>query len=428
MPEPLHPPYNVTQPRQLQRWLDVNSQNGRLTRTRGYVLLPSFNIPSAGRTYSEIVGVYNYAATNNFSIKNYQKFTNNGSYSLCIAYANSDLTVKRYVLVKGNFDRNLSYPPMYNGEMIKKNFRLEIWDGINGANCVQSNAVQMFSTVLGNLDYRYGLDFVLGDSAVLCTSQNTTSAYNFFLFPPRPDLLSIWFENHTEQTNVVLDGSNNVITWLNRAGSGDVTQGNPALRPAFVADAVPGTKYELKFLGVQWLQGPVTFSLQHLFVLVTPNITAANAHRFFDANGGAHTLTILGNDGLLAGNFVVAFDGGIFRSSNYSNQPSNQVQLLEIDTTQCSVKSYDGLTGIQHFASATFPGATVGPSTVTIGDAVGANDGKGELLYVILGYTTVLTGTDRDKALQYMFASAVGLNNFNGPLTFAPCTVLTPNT
>jgi hypothetical protein len=50
MSEPLHPPYNVTQPRQLQRWLDVNAQNGKLTRTRGNIAYPNFNlsVPSLG--------------------------------------------------------------------------------------------------------------------------------------------------------------------------------------------------------------------------------------------------------------------------------------------------------------------------------------------------------------------------------------------
>lgn len=41
MPEPLHPPYGITQPRQLQRWLDVNSQNGPLGRTRQFITIPT---------------------------------------------------------------------------------------------------------------------------------------------------------------------------------------------------------------------------------------------------------------------------------------------------------------------------------------------------------------------------------------------------
>lgn len=42
--EPLHPPYGVVQPRQLVRWLDVNSQNGPLDRSRYDIVIPQYNI------------------------------------------------------------------------------------------------------------------------------------------------------------------------------------------------------------------------------------------------------------------------------------------------------------------------------------------------------------------------------------------------
>lgn len=47
MPEPLHPPYGILQPRTLVRWLDINSQNGPLTRSRYFFTVPAYNIAFA---------------------------------------------------------------------------------------------------------------------------------------------------------------------------------------------------------------------------------------------------------------------------------------------------------------------------------------------------------------------------------------------
>lgn len=71
MPEPLHPPYAagaITIPRQLNRWLDVNQQNGPLTRARYFILLPAFTVTGTWIGVSDIVAAFNFEATNNFSI------------------------------------------------------------------------------------------------------------------------------------------------------------------------------------------------------------------------------------------------------------------------------------------------------------------------------------------------------------------------
>lgn len=71
MPEPLHPPFasgSITIPRQLQRWLDINSQGGELTRSRFYLTLPAFSVSVNWIGVSDIVAAFNFESPKNFSI------------------------------------------------------------------------------------------------------------------------------------------------------------------------------------------------------------------------------------------------------------------------------------------------------------------------------------------------------------------------
>ena len=78
MPAPSNPPFEAgarMQPRQLQRWLDCNKINV-LTRAKTYIQIPAFSVSSNFYGYSDIVAVYNYATTKNFSLKAYTPPTN----------------------------------------------------------------------------------------------------------------------------------------------------------------------------------------------------------------------------------------------------------------------------------------------------------------------------------------------------------------
>ena len=73
MPLQTQPPYLPTarvQPRQLNRWLDINAQNGALRRTQTFISLPTFTqAASSWNGYSDIVVAFNFEGDNNFSLK-----------------------------------------------------------------------------------------------------------------------------------------------------------------------------------------------------------------------------------------------------------------------------------------------------------------------------------------------------------------------
>lgn len=129
MPYPSQPPFEagaLLQPRQLQRWLDVNKVS-KLTRTQTYWVLPAFSVESNWLGYSQLVAAFNFTATNNFSLPAFDAPVN-PNYCACIMWVDEDYNVYRYKMWESVGEVFYFYAPLYNGEMIKKNFRIEIWD------------------------------------------------------------------------------------------------------------------------------------------------------------------------------------------------------------------------------------------------------------------------------------------------------------
>lgn len=130
MPYPSQPPYEagaLLSPRQLQRWLDVNKVS-KLTRTETYWTLPAFSVEDNWLGYSQIVAAFNFVATNNFSLPLDYEVPTNPGYCACIMWVDGDSNVYRYRLWSDVGEVFYFDAPVYNGEVIKQNFRIEIWD------------------------------------------------------------------------------------------------------------------------------------------------------------------------------------------------------------------------------------------------------------------------------------------------------------
>jgi len=161
MPEQSYPPYAagaLTSPRQLNRWLDVNPQNGALQRTRGYIVLPTFNQAVTWRGYSEIMATWNFASSNSFTLKDITALPTSGNYVLCIAYQLAGV-VYRYKLCGPD---GVFYEALvdYDGQLIKNNFRFEVWSVADAA-VSETTAHTLYTSKRGNQDYSQGVDFQL---------------------------------------------------------------------------------------------------------------------------------------------------------------------------------------------------------------------------------------------------------------------------
>jgi len=173
MPEQSYPPFQsdtgaVIQPRQLNRWIDVSPQGGALKRTMSYLTVPLFSVSNTWLGYSQIIGAFNIEAPNNFNLKSFEAPTD-PNYMLCISWINADYTVSRYALWKNVGEVIYFDCPLYDGEVVKKNFRFEIWN-TNDTPIEQTTALNFFTSVRGAFDYMWSNDYVLEDSGTIITS------------------------------------------------------------------------------------------------------------------------------------------------------------------------------------------------------------------------------------------------------------------
>lgn len=179
MPDSLHPPFvatATTQPRQLIRWLDINPQGGPLRRTQTFITLPAFSAPFTWKGYSEIVAAFNFEAPNNFSFTSLVgELPASPNYLLCVMWDDSLGNVHRYAFWRGVGEVIFFPLSLYAGQLVKKNFRLEIWSTPTSP-AVQNTPFNIYTTVLGILDYRYGVDSSLQNADAIVTNfQNIDS-------------------------------------------------------------------------------------------------------------------------------------------------------------------------------------------------------------------------------------------------------------
>jgi hypothetical protein len=163
MSESLHPPYvpgSLSQWRTLNRWLDINAQNGPLARTQTFITLPSFSQAVTWLGYSDIVATFNFEGPNAFSLKALSSIPVNPNYCLCIMWIDSNNVTHRYAIWNNVGEVIYAPYPLYTGQLIKKNFRFEIWS-TNSTPAVQVLPISFYTSVLGNVDYRYGTDSIL---------------------------------------------------------------------------------------------------------------------------------------------------------------------------------------------------------------------------------------------------------------------------
>lgn len=162
--QPLIPPPSgdtgaTTFPRTLQKWLDCNPITP-LTRTQAFLTIPAFNVIGINwQGYSDIVASYNFEGPNNFSLSGLSQMPVSPNYLMAISWRDNNGHIFRYCLWKNVGEVFLFPVPLYTGQAIMKNFRIEIWS--TGVTASQSTNIQLYTSVLGGVDYRWGNDFSL---------------------------------------------------------------------------------------------------------------------------------------------------------------------------------------------------------------------------------------------------------------------------
>lgn len=229
MPIPFCPPYNpnAITPRTIQRWLDINAQNGQLGRTQTYVTLPAFNVSGINwQGYSDIVTAFNVEAPNNFSFRWLTGYAveglgtdiqSNPNYMLCVMWIDSTTvpyTVHRYAIWKNVGEVVYFDLPLYTGQLIKKNFRFEVWSVGGKTTASQGIPVNLYTTKLGSQDYRYGSD------APLANTDSEVTNFSAGLLNPvlLPTDIGVLFQTDPF-SGIAFDGSFNLTSWTSFGSS-----------------------------------------------------------------------------------------------------------------------------------------------------------------------------------------------------------------
>lgn len=408
------PPASVTQPRQLNRWLDVRPQGGSLERTHGYFNVPVFSIANTWLGFSTIVGAFNYTSDRNFSLRlDALEVPTNPNYTLCISWVNSDNEVFRYSIWRAEDDLFNFGLEAYAGQLIMKNFRIEIW---NAQTSPVTNAavLPIYSTLLGNFDYMYGQDYTIATPSALCEGQS----YEESVVAAPSDLNRLFWWTASEGVTPGINGG--LITdWVDRDNAYNL---EPAvLGPTYRATGVGNfNTTSLEFTSFTELTVTQTLlSIQHLFFT-------------FKSLGGVGKVLEFTYAGLVAivsqpeANTKVKLELGLsdVTTDDVLGTDPGVVEIIigssgNIDT----INIYNALTrGIVQSTKSLTVYPLIAMDSLELGDQAA---GGGFLISDFIAYSTVLPTPDRTETLEYLFnlfgtASAI-------PLTPATCAQPTLN-
>ena len=124
-----------------------------VAKTRTYVQLPTFTYATTWLGASEIATQFNFSASKNFVLRNRPAKPSGVNYCLCIRYRVGD-TVYRWKLWE-NVGEQIPHVRLYNGEIIKKHFVLEVWTVNGGTTISQASTINIITSVVNiPTDYR----------------------------------------------------------------------------------------------------------------------------------------------------------------------------------------------------------------------------------------------------------------------------------
>lgn len=411
MPEPLSPPPTneygaVIQPRQLQRWLDINNIT-QLTRTQAYITLPTFSQPVTWNGYSDIVAAFNYEGPNNFTLVSPPAVIS-PNYVLCIMWTTSG-TVYRYSLWRGVGEVINFNIPMYAGQKIGKNFRFEVWS-TPSTPAVQATTLQFYTSVLGNVDYRYGCDFTLVSADPEVTNfacpVNPTQGLTPPLTPSGVTLYN-WFRADTGVSGE---------TWTPKQGTGFLTSvlTNSSAIVTGTNPYIKGSKYiqNIGATGVTNTNDPNDIWL--LFQYVADD---SDGYILYTVTSGTSILSIhsgvLSADGNSFGNTALTVNHWyVIRWSTVTSTSTSELTIWPVVAGALTASNYQ-------FQGMATSNARTNSSVMIVGEFSDINVAD------LVIYSNIISGSDLTAMLNYW--NDHYLNLYNLPLTFPANSSPTPN-
>lgn len=416
MSEPTHPPYASTVLngyRTLNRWLDINAQNGPLGRTQTYVTVPAFSVAVNWLGYSDIVAAFNYEGPNNFTLKgiagnlvnSLSNIPSTPNFMLCIMWVDSAGKAHRYAIYKNVGEVIYFNLPLYTGQMIGKNFRFEIWS-TNSSPAVLLAPINIYTSVLGLQDYRFGVD------GALVNPDTVSVSFNDVANQITPDLTNatLWFN-----PDDLVAGA--ISSWNDRINTTNLSQGTGGNQPTCVANGLNGHNL-VQVSGAKSMVGSFNKTVG-VYYVVFEIITYDNNNSFLSfTNAG-------GGGGSSKSNFATKNSGVLLQTTlgNLNNTnltlttaALNVFYLAEINILSGTITLFNLLTGLSlEIESGTADVLTTNAGLI-FGNAGAGNYKFGDMLaYGSLSY-------NRKQTLDYFFRK-YNSTAFSLPINFPPTSV-----
>ena len=273
--------------------------------------------PTLFNGYSDIVGAYNFEASNNFSLvgvltpPNSQaqqgsptyivtpqggielvwlqnqngpqvipmnqllELVGNPNYLLCISWRNQAGNVYRYALWSGVGEIFYFPVPLYTGQVIQKNFRLEVWSVTAQTSATNTVAQSLYTSVLGQYDYRFQYDMTLAG--------NDGEQTSFAALPITPTVLTpvtsptVNTYGSTPQFGDWLRADTGVSghSWTNKLTGGVENLFNGDVLTQATSQNITTSSGDGAISGKTYITGPLPIgsaSINNLFLLGDPDI------------------------------------------------------------------------------------------------------------------------------------------------------------
>ena len=320
----------------------------------------------------------------------------NPNYIACLMWKDQYGRTYRYALWSGVGESTPLGFPLYSGQLIKKNFRIEIWS-INGQNVTETVGDSVITSVLQGIDYRYGNDGPLGSNDGEVTQFACQAVAGTVGFPITNGLQAHWIGNTITNAG-----------WASSEGyaytipvTSPITVNSIAVNP--VAD-VNGI-YTGIFVGK-----PVIFPAQ-IFSLVYFSGTTGALYSI----GGVQYALVNPND---ATTITVSLEDG-----NSCNIPFGEWVIVEVGyTAGSSYIRYFTLTGQAPYSQPSLTGSTTNVQNTSVFSLQGNPFYYAEIL-VFNQYQGIPIG---QSVLNYLYSRYNF--NYNLPMVFPANSSPQPNT
>ena len=273
-------------------WLTFRAATA-IAKTRTYVQLPTFTHACTWLGASEIITQFNFSASKNFVLRNRPTKPTGVNYCLCIRYRVGDAVYRWKLWQDAGEVLNV---PLYNGEIIKKHFVLEIWNVKDGTTVSSASAINIITSVvsvptnfrdLSSTALATGVEYTKASIAISITPKT---------LPNTSELAARW----ETDSGVTVNGSNEILSWTDSVGGFNLVPDPFYNKPTLVSSDAgvnnkPVTQHDvIQPLGVTGIVLP----LIHAFIILRQRTWGSDRNIFsFDTGGFKQVYAMQKNGG-----------------------------------------------------------------------------------------------------------------------------------